>query len=103
MMDRVKGCVNEKCVAHKKKTTYKESDDYCSKCGDKLSYVCKECYKPLEDTSEKYCVRCLGKRQDRNDKVMKVGGSIGGALLTAGTVVLTYGKDIAKIVSKLKK
>ncbi|MBK5244962.1 MAG: hypothetical protein JJE18_08075 [Eubacteriaceae bacterium] len=102
MMDRVKGCVTEKCAAHKKKTTYKESDDYCSKCGDKLSYVCKKCYTPLEDTSEKYCVRCLAVRQDRNDNVVKVVGSIGGALLTASTVVLTKGKDIAKIISKLK-
>ena len=39
-MKRVKGCLNNKCVEYKK-TYYKESDEYCVKCGTKLSYVCK--------------------------------------------------------------
>lgn len=91
-MGIIKGCVNEKCIVHKKKISYKESEDYCSKCGDKLSYVCKKCYTFLEDNSEKYCVRCLAERQDRKDKAKKVVGGIGGTVLAAGVFIFTKGK-----------
>ena len=49
-MKRVKGCLNSKCVEYKK-TYYKESDEYCVKCGTKLSYVCKhpKCFKQIPD------------------------------------------------------
>ena len=101
-MGVTKGCVNEKCIAHKEKITYKESDDYCSKCGEKLFLVCKKCYKVLENSSEKYCVRCLADKEDREDKAKKVVGSIGGALLTVGGIIISKGKDIPRNIKKLK-
>ena len=38
-MAGVKGCTNSKCVAVKKKITFKESEDFCSKYGGSLTYV----------------------------------------------------------------
>lgn len=105
MMLRVKGCVNETCVANQKKITYKEADDYCSKCGSKLHYVCKECYTQLPDDSEKYCVRCLAEKQDRKDKTKNHALKIaGGAVGAAGVVVASIGKgkEIIKVIAKLK-
>ena len=83
-MTRVKGCVNEKCVAYKNKVNYKESEEYCSKCGVRLSYVCK------------------AKKDDKKDEFKKGAVAVGGALLAVGGVVLTKGKEIAKHIYKQK-
>lgn len=98
-MGRVKGCINETCVANQKKITYKEADDYCSKCGNKLYYVCKECYTQLPDDSEKYCVRCLAEKQDRKDHTLKIAG---GVVAAVGIAVVSTGKQVIKVISKLK-
>ena len=39
-MKRVKACLNSEC-SECKKTYYKATDEFCVKCGSKLSYVCK--------------------------------------------------------------
>lgn len=100
-MGRVKGCTNEKCVAFKKKITYKETEEYCSKCGQPLSYVCKKCYTPLEDKG-KYCAIHQAEKDDKADQAKKVALGVGGAVLSAGAVVITKGKDIVKNIPKLK-
>lgn len=95
-MGRVKGCIKKACVANQKKTTYREGDDYCSKCGNKLYYVCKKCYTQLPDDAEKYCVRCLAEKQDHKDHALKIAS---GAVMTVGIVA---GKKVVKFISKLK-
>jgi len=100
-MGKIKGCGNESCEAHKKKITYKESDAFCSKCGSLLVYVCKDCCTQLPDDTEKYCVRCIAKHDDRKDKAKKVAAGVGGCTLAVGGVILTYGKkalDVARII-----
>lgn len=98
-MGKIKGCGNESCEAHKKKLTYKESEAFCSKCGNPLVYVCKDCYTQLPDTSDKYCVRCLAKHEDSKDKVKKV--VVGGALAVGG-VMFKYGKKALDVAIKIK-
>ncbi|MDD7390576.1 MAG: hypothetical protein PUG60_13175 [Lachnospiraceae bacterium] len=100
-MAGVKGCTNSKCVAVKKKITYKETEDFCSKCGGPLTYVCKKCYTPI-GKKEKLCARHQAEKEDKADKVMKTAAQAGGAVLSVGAVVLTKGKDIAKYIPKLK-
>jgi len=100
-MVRVKGCVNEKCAAFKKKITYKESEEYCSKCGQTLSYVCKKCYTPLEEKG-KYCAIHQAEKDDKADHTKKVVLGVSGVVLSAGAVVFTKGKDIVKNIPKLK-
>lgn len=97
-MGKIKGCGNESCEAHNKKITYKESEAFCSKCGTPLVYVCKDCYTQLPDDTEKYCVRCLAKHEDRKDKARKVGSGA----LAAGGVILTFGKKALDVAKKIK-
>lgn len=97
-MGKIKGCGNESCEAQKKKITYKESETFCSKCGSPLIYVCKDCYTQLPNDTEKYCVRCLAKHEDRKDKAKKFAA---GALAVGG-VILTYGKKALDIAKKIK-
>lgn len=103
-MGKIKGCANESCTAQKKKIKYNESETFCSKCGSLLIYVCKDCYKPLPKDTEKYCVRCRAKHEDKKDKNRKVGVGvfgIGTSALAIYGVIRTYGKkafDVVKII-----
>lgn len=95
-MVKNKGCVNESCEALKKKTTYKDSDAFCPKCGSSLVYVCKKCYTQLPDNVDKLCVRCRAKNDDRNDKAKAI------AVKVVGAVILTFGKKALDGAKKIK-
>lgn len=101
-MKRVKGCLNSKCVEYKK-TYYKESDEYCVKCGTKLSYVCKhhKCFKQIPDNvKEKYCPVHLAERQDKKEKRGDTAKKVGGGVLAAFGVAVTVGKTVVDVVRK---
>jgi len=97
-MGKIKGCGEETCVAHKKKTVYKKSDTFCSKCGNPLVYMCKDCKTMLSGDTNKYCVRCLAKYKDKKDKAKKAGG---GAIAIGG-IVLAVGKKAIGFAAKMK-
>ena len=101
-MGKIKGCGNESCEAHKKKITYKDSETFCSKCGDSLVYICKDCYTQMPDDTEKFCVRCLAKHEDRKDKAKKVAAGVGTGALAVGGVMFKYGKKALDVVRKVK-
>lgn len=96
-MTRAKGCLNSSCSEYKK-NYYKASDEYCVKCGAKLSYVCKyrKCFKQIpDDVIETYCPVHIAERQDkkekRGDTLKKVGDGVlmvGGAIITVGKIVI---------------
>lgn len=96
-MRSVKGCINKKCVANQKKIVYKTTDDYCSKCGNKLYVVCRKCYMQLPNSSEKYCVRCLAKKQDHKDQNLK---KAGGAAALGVAAAVGVGKKVAGSIVK---
>lgn len=99
-MKVIKGCGNESCEAHKRKITYKETETFCSKCGKKLVFVCKDCYTQLPNDEEKYCVRCSAKHEDRKEEAKKVAAGVGVGALAVGGVVLKFGKKALGIVRK---
>ncbi len=101
MMAKVKGCANDNCAAHKKQITYKESEEYCSRCGRPLSYVCKKCYTPLDERGE-YCLIHQAEKDDRADRTKKRLLAAGGFVLSFGGIVVTKGKDIVKHIPKIK-
>lgn len=101
-MAKIKGCGNEACEANKKKITYKETESFCSKCGSPLVYVCKDCYTQLPDDTEKYCVRCLAKHDDRKDKAKKVIAGVGSGAAAIGLAVLAGGKKALELAKNLK-
>lgn len=104
-MNSAKGCPNSECAAHKKKTLFKSSINYCPECGTKLAAVCKikGCYTFLNDDSKKLCARCDAKRTDRIDKTKKAGAAVGGAIVTAVGIIATAGEDALQLASKIKK
>ena len=104
-MNSAKGCPNGGCTAHKKKTLFKDSMNYCPQCGAELAAVCKSkgCYTFLDDPSRKLCARCEAKHADRVDGMKKKGAAAGGAVLAVGAVVVAKGKDALSLVSKFIK
>ena len=101
-MRKIKGCGNESCESHTKKITYKESEAFCSKCGNSLVYVCKDCRTQLPDDGKKYCVRCFAEHEDRKDKAKKVAAGVGTGALAFGGVLFTYGKKAFDVAKKIK-
>ena len=102
MMKKIKGCGNESCEARKNKITYKDSEDFCSKCGSPLVYVCKDCYTQLNDDSEKLCIRCKAKHDDRRETVKRKAAEAGGGLLFVGALAINYGKKAIDFARKFK-
>lgn len=101
-MKRVKGCLNSNCKEYRK-TYYKESDEYCVKCGTKLSYVCKhpKCFKQIPDNvKEAYCPVHIAERKDRKEKRGNTLKKVGGGALALGGLVLTVGKTVIDISKK---
>lgn len=91
-MKRYKGCVNPECDAFKEEIKFNEENLYCSKCGCKLEYVCKDCHKVLEDDSKKYCKHCEAKRHDKLQKAKDIGVAVGTTIVAvAGTAVAMIG------------
>ena len=101
-MKRAKCCLNSKCIEYKK-THYKESDEYCVKCGTKLSFVCKhpKCFKQIPDNvKEEYCPIHLAERQDKKEKRVDTVKKVGGGILAFGGLILTAGKPAVDIMKK---
>ena len=105
-MKAFKGCTNPDCKAYKK-IHYKKADAFCLKCGNQLSFVCAECWKPMEDGKAKYCISCAAEKEQHRaetwDTVKKVGG---GAAAAVGAVVVAVPKmlkDSDKLAKDAKK
>lgn len=100
-MPKIKGCVNKQCEAYKKKVTYKKNEEYCSKCGHRLVYVCKKCYKPISEKN-KYCIIHQAEQDDEKAKRKKVIVGVGGAVLGIGALVCAGSKNIIEHIVKIK-
>lgn len=46
---RKKGCTNTSCAMNQSKHMFPSTDMYCSQCGQPLVFVCKKCFKKIED------------------------------------------------------
>lgn len=98
-----KGCTNRDCEAYNKRTRYKASDLYCSKCGQPLSYVCARCWKVMPDNSKGYCLACIAELEvkRKNLKSNIVGGvknAVG--VLATGSIII---KDAGQSLTNTKK
>lgn len=70
---RIKGCPNEACECHMKKK-YKADDQYCTKCGEPLIFVCAKCFCEIEDLGHKHiiCKACEAKNQERKEHIKNI-------------------------------
>ncbi|MPM21344.1 hypothetical protein SDC9_67788 [bioreactor metagenome] len=93
-MGAVKGCVNEDCVACRKKTHFKKTDDFCPKCGKPLFFVCADCHTQLPGDEEKYCIVCVAEQKDKRDKRMAIAKKVGDGALLLGTSALSLGGSL---------
>lgn len=101
-MKRVKGCLNNNCIEYKK-TYYKKSDEYCVKCGAKLSYVCMhhKCFKQIPDNIEEtYCPVHLAERKDKKEKRDNVLKKVVNGVAVVGVGVVTITKAVVDITKK---
>ncbi len=108
-MKMIKGCLNPNCEHGKRKKkkvaddeintlkkTYKYNDNFCSRCGEKLSYVCKVCNKSLSTDSADICERCKAVKADKKDNRAR-NATI--AVSAVGTVV-TATPQVIKAIGK---
>lgn len=110
-MKAYKGCVNRECKSFKRKDHYKDEYNYCPICGEKLEYVCADCWKVLEHSTEKYCASCSAKREQKKENIkenVKDWGTLAvGAASTVGGLAVKHkdkfaaaGKAAMKIIKK---
>ena len=69
-MRAFKGCVNKDCKAYKR-IRYRKEDKFCVECGQKLEYVCADCWTPLKNDKERYCKDCLAERNSTKEMAGK--------------------------------
>ena len=78
-MKNIKGCFKKDCASNIKRIKYKNEDNFCPYCGNKLDYVCngEKCYTMLPDDSEVYCIRCKAENEDKKNNSIKKATQIG--------------------------
>lgn len=106
-MKASKGCVNRECKSFKKKTKYKDNYEFCPICGEKLEYVCADCWKVLEHNDKHLCEACKVKREQahekRIDQVKKAGApvvAVAAAAWKNKNKIIEVGKQAVKAVKK---
>lgn len=99
-MGTVKGCLNRACSDFKSHRHYKKDDEYCTKCGERLYWVCKKCHCELPDNTQKHCIRCIeakeSRKEDAGEKLKSVGTKVGAAVLTVGSIGAAAAKFLIK-------
>ena len=101
-MKRLKACLNEKCPTYRK-SYYKASDEYCVKCGQKLSFVCRahKCFKPIPDDKHvAYCIIHQEERKDKKDNRINRAAKIGGGIVAGAGFFAGSVKTIMDVVKK---
>lgn len=84
----IKGCGNPDCENNKKKIRIKDSDNYCSICGQGLVRVCKKCYTVINDCDGPLCERCKAEKDDKREAAIEAGGKVVGAVIAVGAFVV---------------
>lgn len=103
---RIKGCPNEHCEAFRK-IKYKASENFCSKCGASLVYICAKCGNKIEDFGPDYriCAHCEAEKADFKDAVVDKVKQAGGAVIgfVAPAIALGAKPEIKKALVNIGK
>ena len=90
-MKRIKGCISDNCEEKEKRTKYQETDSYCKKCGNPLSFVCAQCFMPLpEEPAKRFCVRCEAERTDRAEERKRIAKKALGAIGATTAAIVPF-------------
>ena len=103
-MAKIKGCTKAECNANIKKVHHKKDDEFCTKCGMKLDFVCKKCHSPIEEkTKGNLCIRCKAEKEDKRDKRAKQAGQAVGGVAAVAVALGSIGKMAIDIAKNSKK
>lgn len=70
-MKAIKGCTNEICGYNiKTKKHFKEIENFCSMCGERLQYLCIRCHAVVSDPNVRYCEECQKEVDAHKEKVI---------------------------------
>lgn len=96
-MKKIKGCLQEDCV--KKKIVYKMDENFCTRCGQGLYYVCRKCKATVIDEHGEsvLCIRCQAEIDDGKQKIMDATKKVGSAVLSTAMGV---GKAVKSTIKK---
>ncbi len=88
---RVKGCPNISCEMHTKKRRQKVNVNYCPVCGEKTVFVCRRCFREIEDLGPDHsiCALCEAKQKERIAKVKETAKNVGKKVATGAVAVVT--------------
>ena len=101
-MKGFKGCIDPDCKAYKK-IRYQKDDEYCTKCGKMLSYVCAECWKPMENGKERYCISCTAEKEQRRAEKKEAAKKVGGKAVAAAGVMGAAAVAVPKAIKEGKQ
>lgn len=104
---RIKGCPNEECANHIKKTRFKADQEVCPDCGAELVFVCRKCFCEIQDINEKHrvCRHCMEKSiQKKEEQKEAVKGVAKKVAAGAGVAVVGVGgKILNKVLQDTEK
>lgn len=97
-MKKIKGCLQDDCIAKKKKIVYRLDDNFCSKCGKSLYTICKKCKKTVieEDAPSALCIRCQAEVDDKRQKRKETGEAVVGVAVSIGGVAGMAAKSVLR-------
>ena len=96
---RAKGCPNPECEMNLKKFRYGASDIYCTKCGTELVFVCRKCFRKIEDAGPGHsiCGVCEAKSEEQKARLISLGKKVGGVALAAGAALPVAAKKLKDV------
>jgi hypothetical protein len=102
---RKKGCPNPDCEMNKKEKKYSAKENYCSRCGSELVFVCAECFCKLDDQGPQHriCAACEAKKKMRLDAVVDAGQKVAVGAEKAGVAIKKAGGKAAQNTGKAAK
>ena len=108
---RKKGCINPICKLSKNETKQKTDVNFCPECGDRLVFVCKKCFKEIEDRGEKhaYCDACEVEREQKKQEAVDKAKDVAGkgvkvvAVVAAPVVAALQSEASKKILDVARK
>lgn len=88
---RKKGCPNDDCIEHGRRTYQKVEVNYCPECGTRLVYVCQKCFSEMEDKKNPNQCICDSCEAEKAAKKEKLKDDAKKAALKVGA----FGKEVA--------
>ena len=90
----------ERVETKKRREYFENRGGNCKKCGSKLNFVCKDCFKQLpDDGKEKYCLLHLAERECNEVTPKKIAAGV----VSTVTVVAGVTGSAVKLIKKIKK